>query len=113
VLQFTANLEALAQTAAGFESAESLARALNSWSLRLSAMRPADCVLISSIEAAKGLEFEHVIIPGLNRGEFMVGHSVADTRNLLYVGLTRARRQLSLLARQDRPSPFLNDAGLL
>jgi DNA helicase-2/ATP-dependent DNA helicase PcrA len=113
VLQFTANLEALAQTAAGFESAQSLARALNSWSLRLSAMRPADCVLISSIEAAKGLEFEHVIIPGLNRGEFMVGHSVADTRNLLYVGLTRARRQLSLLARQDRPSPFLSDAGLL
>ncbi len=113
VQQFSANLAALAQTATGFEGAQALSRALNSWSLRLGAMRPSDCVLISSIEAAKGLEFEHVIIPGLNRGEFMVGHSVADTRNLLYVALTRARHKLSLLARHDRPSPFLHDAGLL
>ncbi len=113
VLQFHANIEALAQVSVAFDDARALARALNSWTLRLGAMRAADCVLLSSIEAAKGLEFAHVIIPGLNRGDFMVGHSVSDTRNLLYVGMTRARHRLSLLAREDRPSPFLRDAGLI
>ena len=113
VQQFSANIEALAQVSVAFDSAQALFRALNSWTLRLSAMRPSDCIRLSSIEAAKGLEFSHVIIPGLNRGEFMVGHSVADTRNLLYVGMTRARHRLSLLAREDRPSPFLRDAGLI
>jgi DNA helicase-2/ATP-dependent DNA helicase PcrA len=113
VMQFHANIEALVQVSVAFDDARALARALNSWTLRLGAMRPADCVLLSSIEAAKGLEFAHVIIPGLNRGDFMVGHSVSDTRNLLYVGMTRARHRLSLLAREDRPSPFLRDAGLI
>ncbi|MEY4765875.1 MAG: hypothetical protein RI907_2548 [Pseudomonadota bacterium] len=113
VQQFSANIEALAQVSVAFDSAPALFRALNSWTLRLSAMRPADCIRLSSIEAAKGLEFAHVIIPGLNQGDFMVGQSVADTRNLLYVGMTRARHRLSLLAREDRPSPFLRDAGLI
>lgn len=113
IWQFNANIEALAQVSVAFETAPALFRALNSWTLRLSAMRPADCVRLSSIEAAKGLEFAHVIIPGLNQGEFMVGQSKADTRNLLYVGMTRAKHRLSLLAREDRPSPFLRDAGLI
>ncbi len=113
VVQFSANVQALAQVSVAFDSAPALFRALNSWTLRLSAMRPADCVRLSSIEAAKGLEFAHVIIPGLNQGDFMVGQSKADTRNLLYVGMTRAKQRLSLLAREDRPSPFLRDAGLI
>ena len=76
-------------------------------------MRGKDCVVLSSIEAAKGLEFDHVIMPGLNKGEFAIGGNTTDNRNLLYVGMTRARQRLTLLCERRRPSQYLVDAGLL
>lgn len=68
-------------------------------------------VVLSSIEAAKGLEFDHVIVPHLNAGEF--GSGTAENRNLLYVALTRARQRLTLTFDPDRPSRFLKDAGFI
>lgn len=70
-------------------------------------------VVLSSIAAAKGLEFEHVIVPHLSRGEFVGADSAAENRNLLYVALTRARERLTLCFDPARPSRFLVDAGLL
>lgn len=68
-------------------------------------------VVLSSIEVAKGLEFDHVIVPHLSAGEFGTGQ--AEHRNLLYVALTRARRQLTLTFDSERPSRFLRDAAFI
>lgn len=70
-------------------------------------------VTLSSIEAAKGLEFDHVLIPHLSRGEFVGEAGAAENRNLLYVAMTRARYRLTLSFDPQAPSRFLQDAGLL
>ena len=62
-------------------------------------------IILSSIEAAKGLEFEHVIIPDLNRSDF--DGERADERNLFYVAASRARRQLTLVHRPGQASSYL------
>ncbi|MEO6279168.1 ATP-dependent helicase [Roseateles sp.] len=74
-------------------------------------LRASEAVVLSSIEAAKGLEFDHVLIPHLSQGEF--GEGSTENRNLLYVAMTRARRRLTLTFDPDRPSRFLKDAGLI
>lgn len=64
---------------------------------------------------AKGLEFEAVFLPRLLDGElpFRSGRSIADEaeeRRLLYVGITRAKRALTISWPADGragPSPFL------
>lgn len=68
-------------------------------------------VVLSSIAAAKGLEFDHVIVPHLSQGEF--GGGTTENRNLLYVAMTRARRCLTLTFDPSRPSRFLRDAELV
>ncbi|MEO0003136.1 MAG: hypothetical protein RLZZ22_828, partial [Pseudomonadota bacterium] len=62
-------------------------------------------IVLSSIEAAKGLEFEHVIIPDLNRTDF--DGDRADQRNLFYVAASRARHQLTLVHRPGQASGYL------
>jgi DNA helicase-2/ATP-dependent DNA helicase PcrA len=79
---------------------------------RQSRMRANRRVTLSSIEAAKGLEFDHVLIPYLSRGEFAGEVGAAENRNLLYVAMTRARQRLTLAFNPQAPSRFLNDAGL-
>ena len=54
-----------------------------------------------------------MILPGLNKGEFAVGGNTTDNRNLLYVGMTRARNRLTVLYDGARPSKYLQDAGLI
>lgn len=111
--QVAANIRGLVQSAATFDNVESFFRAMNDREVRQKSMRDKHCVLLSSIEAAKGLEFEHVILPGLNKGEFAVGGNTTDNRNLLYVGMTRARSRLTVLYDGARPSKYLHDAGLI
>jgi DNA helicase-2/ATP-dependent DNA helicase PcrA len=112
--QVEANIKGLVASAATYDNVESFFRAMNAREVRQRGMRGKDCAVLSSIEAAKGLEFEHVLMPGLERGNFAAsGHHVADHRNLLYVGMTRARQRLTLLFDPQRPSPYLHQAGLL
>jgi superfamily I DNA/RNA helicase len=59
-----------------------------------------------TLHAAKGLEFRHVFICGLNQGVLPLGFDDnAEERRLLFVGITRARDtvELSYLARPDAP----------
>ncbi|OLF08989.1 ATP-dependent DNA helicase [Actinophytocola xinjiangensis] len=67
-------------------------------------------VTLASLHAAKGLEWDAVFLVGLVEGTLPIQHAdgseaaVEEERRLLYVGVTRARRYLSLswaLARGD------------
>jgi DNA helicase-2/ATP-dependent DNA helicase PcrA len=112
--QVEANIEGLVASAATYDNVESFFRAMNAREVRQRGMRGKDCLVLSSIEAAKGLEFEHVLMPGLDKGSFATGGPhMADDRNLLYVGMTRARQQLTLLYDPQRPSAYLHQTGLL
>lgn len=60
----------------------------------------ASCLYLMSLHAAKGLEFDTVMLAGLEDGMFPSARSVYDIealeeeRRLLYVGITRAREHL-------------------
>jgi len=94
-------------------SLEALFRVMHEQAARQRQMEGRNAVVLASIEAAKGLEFDQVILPGLNQGDFAVGGHTTENRNLLYVGMTRARRQLTVLFDAQRPSRYLFEAGLL
>lgn len=63
-------------------------------------------ITVTTIHRAKGLEWQHVFIPGLNQhtlpylpGKGAASHSELESeRRLLYVAMTRARESLHLLA---------------
>ncbi len=76
------------------------------------AARPA--VLITTIFRAKGLEWPVVFVPHVNDGVLPFGEAerLEEERRLLYVAITRARRDLHLFCLKDQPlSPFLTEAG--
>ena len=82
-------------------------------------------VTMMTLHSAKGLEFDHVFIAGMEEGIFPGSRSFDDDarmqeeRRLMYVGITRARKQLFLsranlrmLYNQENhnpPSRFLNE----
>ena len=88
---------------------------------RLAALRRDDAILsLATAHATKGLEFDHVVVIGLEEGRFPSARSVQDAadparaleeeRRLAYVAWTRARRTLTLLYDPLVPSPFLLEA---
>ncbi len=83
-------------------------------------------VKVVTYHSAKGLEFDHVILPFLDDGIFPYKHDDREEaideetnedimnreRNLLYVGMTRARSMLYMFAcdgSEADPSPFINE----
>jgi DNA helicase-2/ATP-dependent DNA helicase PcrA len=68
----------------------------------------ADALHLMTVHAAKGLEFHTVFITGLEQGLFPHQNSIDseggldEERRLMYVALTRARRQLYLTFAQSR-----------
>ncbi len=82
-------------------------------------------ITLATVHAAKGLEWEAVVVAGLAEGSFphsqsIVGPSLDEERRLFYVAVTRAKRELLLTwSRARQPggrgnrsrSRFLDDAG--
>jgi ATP-dependent DNA helicase Rep len=89
-----------------------------------------DVVTLSTLHAAKGLEWPHVVLVGVNEGllpfkgaeEEMTAERLEEERRLMYVGITRAQRTLAVswLRRRKRgretvagvPSRFLAEMKL-
>jgi DNA helicase-2/ATP-dependent DNA helicase PcrA len=73
-------------------------------------------VHLLTLHGAKGLEFEAVFIPRLEEKELPIRQAkkpgeIAEERRLFYVGLTRAKRHLSLTW-SGKASRFLGELGI-
>jgi ATP-dependent DNA helicase UvrD/PcrA len=73
-------------------------------------------VHLLTLHGAKGLEFNAVFIPRVEERELPIKQAkrpeeIAEERRLLYVGLTRAKRQL-VLTWSGKPSRFLAELGI-
>jgi DNA helicase II / ATP-dependent DNA helicase PcrA len=69
-------------------------------------------VNLLTLHRAKGLEFEAVFVVRVTEGELPIRRGdVAEERRLLYVGLTRAKRRLSVTW-AGKPSRFLAELGV-
>ena len=88
---------------------------------RLADLRRDDAALtLATAHATKGLEFDHVVVNGMEAGRFPSARAVGEAedharayeeeRRLAYVAWTRARRSLTLLYDPAVPSPFLLEA---
>ena len=85
-----------------------------------------DAVQLSTLHAAKGLEFKHVFLIGVEEGvlphrESLDPVKLEEERRLMYVGITRAQRSLHISYAEKRkqgrelipcePSRFINEMG--
>ena len=84
-----------------------------------------DAVTLITLHNTKGLEYNRVIITGLEEGVFprgdKAGADLEEERRLFYVGITRARNELYVTSAAQRvmygalqfmrPSPFLYEAA--
>jgi superfamily I DNA/RNA helicase len=112
---------ALLAWAVGFADLGTFSRAVDHARKRLAALRRDDAPLtLATAHATKGLEFDHVIVVGMETGRFPSARTVAEAedpirafeeeRRLAYVAWTRARRTLTILFDPTVPSPFLLEA---
>ncbi len=68
-------------------------------------------VMLSTVHRVKGLEWDHVVVFGADRGS--MPHDLADDveeeRRVFHVAMTRGRETVTILADAKRPSRFLTE----
>jgi superfamily I DNA/RNA helicase len=112
---------ALLGWAVGHDDLAAFTTAIGQTRLLLANLRRDDAPLtLATAHATKGLEFDHVVVVGMEAGRFPSGRAVAlaedplrayeEERRLAYVAWTRAHRTLTLLYDPAVPSPFLLEA---
>jgi hypothetical protein len=112
---------ALVGWAAGFCDLATFAAAVRATRERLQELRRDDAPFsLATAHSTKGLEFDHVVVIGMESGRFPSRRSVQDAedpvraleeeRRLGYVAWTRARKTLTLLYDPLAPSSFLLEA---
>ena len=129
--QRAANLQELVNSAVPYDfSMEGLLTFLDSINLDRSLelqsdKKTEDAVTLITLHNTKGLEYNRVIITGLEEGIFprmdKAGADLEEERRLFYVGITRARDELYVTSAAQRimygsiqymrPSPFLYEAA--
>ncbi len=62
-------------------------------------------VFLSTVHAAKGMEFTHVFVPGGGWTQGRNRQELEEERRIYYVAMTRAKETLCLFARADMPNP--------
>jgi len=109
--------EQLLNTAVFYDSMAALLDAVRAGEegdiLRLSGGKPSGAVRLMTLHAAKGLEFPAVFLAALEEGQLPLARLKEETdleeeRRLFFVGITRAKRSLTLVCGGKR-SPFLAD----
>ncbi len=75
----------------------------------LSERDQSDGVLLSTIHRVKGLEWDRVIVFGVDRGSMphALSDDIEEERRVFHVAVTRGRRQVVVLADAANPSRFL------
>ena len=70
-----------------------------------------DGMMLSTVHRVKGLEWDHVIVFGADRGSMPhdLAEDVEEERRVFHVALTRGRETVTVLADRDRPSRFLTE----
>ena len=112
---------ALLGWAVGYARLADLTAAVANMRSRLAELRRDDARLtLATAHATKGLEFDHVVVVGMEEGRFPSARAVSqaedpvrayeEERRLAYVAWTRARRSLTLLYDPTVPSTFLLEA---
>lgn len=80
-------------------------------------------VIISTLHGVKGLEYDNVYIMNVNEGSIpykkaVLEEALEEERRLFYVGITRAKKKLTLcyvkrqFEKEREPSRFLEEAGV-
>jgi DNA helicase-2/ATP-dependent DNA helicase PcrA len=116
-------LENLQQMAAGKRNLSEYRETLRQYRRKIrepEADRPAEGIWLGTLHRAKGLEFTSVHIPDINeanipRRQADTGEALEEERRMLYVGITRTRKNLYLYYRKPdgsgrhQPSRFLGE----
>jgi DNA helicase II / ATP-dependent DNA helicase PcrA len=110
VEEVDSSISGLLNVAKRYSSIDSLLNALLQYDYSTNASsRKESRIVLSTIEASKGLEFDHVIVPNVNAGSF--DGTGPDERNLFYVATSRACNLLTLTYVNGRASSLLASFG--
>lgn len=111
-VEASGRLENLSELSRAMEEYETLGDFLEHVSLVMDndAAEAVDKITIMTIHAAKGLEFEHVFLPGWEEGVFPSQRaldegglkSLEEERRLAYVAITRARKRCTIIHAANR-----------
>jgi DNA helicase-2/ATP-dependent DNA helicase PcrA len=76
---------------------------------RLGAPTSPEGVTLSTVHRVKGLEWDHVLVFGADRGSMPheLSDDIEEERRVFHVAMTRGRRTVTILADEERPSRFL------
>ena len=119
-----AALDALLGWAAGFRRLDAFLAGHDAALARIEALRRADAAVeLVTVHAAKGREWQTVVVLGMEEDRFPNRRSLVEARDpdraleeerrLAYVALTRATRRLVLAYDPRRPSRFLREVQLI